>query len=81
MPAPFVATGKTSGSRAEGTYTSVIFPGPKGNLVFNAATIWWGDGLSEPPGYVRPRVYTEPHGPDPRVQHITRNLFERFVSG
>jgi hypothetical protein len=76
-----VATGKTSGSRAEGTYTSVLFPGPKGNHVFNAATIWWGDGLSEPPGYVRPKVYTDPQGPDPRVQRITRNLFERFVSG
>jgi len=74
-----VATGKTGGSREEGTYTSVLFPGPKGNLVFNAATIWWGDGLSEPPGYVRPRVYTEPRGPDRRVQQITRNLFARFA--
>lgn len=73
-----VATGKTSGAREPGTYTSVLFPGPKDNLVFNAATIWWGDGLSEPPGYVRPKVYTEPKGPDPRVQRITRNLFERM---
>lgn len=73
-----VATGKTGGSRSEGTYTSVIFPGVKGNFVFNAATIWWGDGLAEPPGYVRPRVYTEPKGPDPRVQQITRNLFRRL---
>lgn len=73
-----VATGKTGGSRTEGTHTSVIFPGPKGNQVFNAATIWWGDGLSEPPGYVRPKVYTEPKGPDPRVQRITKNLFDRF---
>jgi hypothetical protein len=82
-PAPIpgleiVATGKTSGSRAEGTYTSTLYPGPKGNLVFNAATIWWGDGLSEPPGYVRPKVYTEPQGPDARVQRITRNLLDRF---
>ncbi|MFN3651945.1 MAG: N,N-dimethylformamidase beta subunit family domain-containing protein [Armatimonadota bacterium] len=73
-----VSTGKTSGGREDGTYTSVLFPGAKGNLIFNAATIWWGDGLSEPPGYVRPKVYTEPKGPDPRVQRITRNLFERF---
>jgi hypothetical protein len=74
-----IATGKTSnGSRREGNYTSVLFPGPKGNLVFNAATIWWGDGLAEPPGYVRPKVYTEPEGPDARVQRITRNLFERL---
>ena len=27
---------------------------PKGNWVFNAATIWWSDGLSAPPGYLRP---------------------------
>ncbi len=73
-----VATGKTGGSRAEGTYTSVLFPAARGNLVFNAATIWWGDGLAEPPGYVRPKVYTEPKGPDARVQRITKNLFERF---
>jgi hypothetical protein len=74
-----VATGKTrNGGKQEGTYTSVLFPGKKGNLVFNAATIWWGDGLTEPPGYVRPKVYTEPKGPDARVQRITRNLFERM---
>jgi hypothetical protein len=73
-----VAEGKTGGTRSEGLYSSVLFPGPKGNLVFNASTIWWGDGLSEPPGYVRPKVYTEPLGPDPRVQRITRNLFGRM---
>lgn len=73
-----VATGTARSGTREGTYTSVIFPGPKNNLVFNAATIWWGDGLAEPPGYVRPKVYTEPLGPDPRVQRITRNLFDRM---
>jgi hypothetical protein len=73
-----VASGKTQSPRAEGTYTATIYPGPKGNFVFNAATIWWADGLSEPPGYVRPAVYTRPHGPDRRVQQITRNLLERM---
>lgn len=73
-----VATGPVTGGKGEGAYASVLFPGPRGNVVFNAATIWWGDGLSEPPGYVRPKVYTEPKGPDARVQRITRNLFERF---
>lgn len=66
------APGKPNG----GTYTATIYPGPKGNFVFNAATIWWADGLSEPPGYVRPQVYTSPKGPDPRVQQITRNLLD-----
>jgi hypothetical protein len=82
-PAPIpglevVASGTTKSPRGEGTYTATIYPGPKGNFVFNAATIWWGDGLAEPPGYVRPSVYTTPKGPDPRVQRITRNLFEKF---
>ena len=63
-----------------GQYTATIYPGPKGNFVFNASTIWWGDGLSEPPGYVRPIVYTEPKGPDPRVQQITRNIIDRMCA-
>jgi len=73
-----VASGPARTPKTEGTYTATIYPGPRGNFVFNAATIWWADGLSEPPGYVRPKAYTTPHGPDPRVQGITRNLFERF---
>src|SRR6185503_2340390 len=53
-------------------------PGLKSNFVFNAATCWWADGLSAPPGYVRPSVYTTPKGPDPRVQRITANVLERM---
>jgi hypothetical protein len=61
-------------------YTATIYPGPKGNLVFNAATIWWSDGLSEPPGYLRPSAHGgTPPGPDARVQRITTNLFRRFL--
>ena len=72
-----VASGPTQQAPGEpngGMYTSTVYPGPRNNFVFNAATIWWADGLSEPPGYVRPQVYTTPKGPDPRVQQITRNL-------
>jgi hypothetical protein len=72
-----VASGPTQRAPGEpngGTYTATIYPGPKGNFVFNAATIWWADGLSAPPGYVRPNAYIAPKGPDPRVQQITRNL-------
>jgi hypothetical protein len=87
-PAPIqgleiVASGKTQTSPGVlngGEYTSTLYQGPKGNIVFNAATIWWGDGLSEPPGYVRPSVYTSPQGPDQRLQTITRNLFDRMKS-
>jgi hypothetical protein len=83
-PAPIpglevVAEGETTNSsNVKGHYTATIYPGPKGNIVFNASTIWWGDGLSAPPGYVRPAVYTNPRGPDPRVQRITQNLLERM---
>lgn len=73
-----VATGTASTGGSEGTYAATVYPGPKGNIVFNAATIWWADGLAEPPGYVRPATYTEPQGPDPRVQRITRNILERM---
>jgi hypothetical protein len=68
------APGKPNGGR----YTATVYPGPKRNFIFNAATCWWGDGLSAPPGYVRPRVYTDPKGPDERVQRITRNILERM---
>ena len=61
-------------------FTATIYPGKKGNLVFNAATIWWSDGLSAPPGYLRPSAHGgTPPGPDERVQKITRNLFSRFL--
>ncbi|MBI4585937.1 MAG: hypothetical protein HY717_18155 [Planctomycetes bacterium] len=73
-----VASGKTRSPRGEGAYTATIYPGPKGNFVFNASSCWWADGLSEPPGYVRPSVYTTPKGPDPRVQRITANLLKRM---
>jgi hypothetical protein len=68
------APGKPNG----GQFTATVYPGPKDNIVFNAATCWWADGLSAPPGYVRPSVYTSPQGPDARVQRITRNILERM---
>jgi hypothetical protein len=87
-PAPIpgleiVATGPTQsapGKPNDGVYTGTVYYGPKGNVVFNAATCWWADGLSAPPGYVRPGVYTSPKGPDPRVQQMTANILKRFLS-
>jgi len=73
-----VATGTTKNGSREGKFTATIYPGPKRNFVFNASSCWWGDGLSEPPGYIRPSVYTTPRGPDPRAQRLTRNLLERM---
>lgn len=79
-----VASGKTrkapNSPKGEGVYAATIYPGPKNNFVFNAATCWWADALSEPPGYVRPRIYTEPKGPDSRAQRITANILDRIKS-
>lgn len=70
-----------SGGKPQGVdYTATLYPSPKGNLVFNAATIWWSDGLSAPPGYLRPTAHgSTPPGPDIRVQQMTKNLFARFA--
>jgi hypothetical protein len=76
-----VATGPTQvapGRPNGGVYAATIYPGPRGNFVFNASTCWWADGLSEPPGYVRPSVYTTPLGPDRRAQRITANALDRI---
>ena len=76
-----IAQGTTASGAGPGTYTSTLYPGPKGNLVFNAATCWWGDALSEPPGYVRPSAHgAQPQGPDYRVQVITKNLLRKLCS-
>jgi hypothetical protein len=70
-----------SGGTQEGQYTATIFPGPKENFVFNAATIYWPQGLANPPGHILPwSHWSRPHGPDPRVQQITRNLLERALA-
>jgi hypothetical protein len=62
-------------------YTATIFPGPKGNFVFNAATIFWAQGLSSPPGHMLPwSHWSRPQGPDERVQRITHNLLRRALA-
>jgi hypothetical protein len=86
-PAPIpgleiVATGPTQSAPGKpngGTYTATIYPGPKNNFVFNAATIWWADAQAAPPGYVRPSVYTTPKGPDARAQQMMRNVLGRIT--
>ena len=62
-------------------WTATIYPGPKGNFVFNASTIFWCQGLSSPPGHMLPwSHWSRPHGPDARVQRITKNLIDRAVA-
>jgi hypothetical protein len=77
-----VATGPTQNAPGKlngGIYTATVYPGPKGNFVFNASSCWWADALSAPPGYVRPAVYTTPQGPDARAQRITANVLARMM--
>jgi hypothetical protein len=63
-------------------WTATIYPGPKDNYVFNASTIFWAQGMSSPPGHTLPwSHWSRPHGPDARVQRITRNLLERAIHG
>jgi hypothetical protein len=78
-----VAGGRVwSGGVTPVSYTSTIFPGPKGNFVFNAATIFWSQAMSAPPGHMLPWSHgSRPHGPDARVQRITHNLLQRAIRG
>ncbi len=62
-------------------WCSTVYPGTKGNFVFSASTIFWAQGLSMPPGHTLPwSHWSRPHGPDARVQRITRNLLDRAIS-
>jgi hypothetical protein len=76
-----VSTGMTTDGQGHehGAYAATVYPGPRKNVVVNASTCWWADGLSEPPGYVRPNVYTQPKGVDPRAQRITANVLRKML--
>jgi hypothetical protein len=68
------------GKPAESVTSPVFRPGTKGNSVINASTIFWAQGLSSPPGHTLPwSHWSRPHGPDERVQTITRNLLRRAL--
>jgi hypothetical protein len=85
-PAPIeglqvVARGPVRAGGEPSEYTATLYRAPRGNWVFNAATIWWSEGLSSPPGHIpamSPNGRTL--GPDRRVQRITANLLERLVA-
>jgi len=69
------------GGQVPQKWTATIHPGPKGNFVFNASTIFWSQGLSSPPGHTLPwSHWSRPHGPDDRVRRITRNLLRRAIA-
>lgn len=61
-------------------WAATIYPGPRNNFIFNAATIWWAQALSKPPGHMPVwSHFSRPHGPDARVQRITQNLLRRAL--
>ncbi|MFN7289927.1 MAG: N,N-dimethylformamidase beta subunit family domain-containing protein, partial [Pirellula sp.] len=77
-----VATGTAwVGGETPQTWTATMYDGPKGNIVFNASTIFWVQGLSSPPGHTLPwSHWSRPHGPDPRVQAMTKNVLQRAIN-
>ncbi len=71
-----------AGGTSPAHWTATLFHGPKGNLVFNAATIFWSQGLASPPGHMLPwSHWTRPHGVDARVQRITANVLGKALVG
>ncbi len=63
-------------------WQATIYPGPKGNFVFQGSTIFWSQGLSHPPGHTLPwSHWSRPHGPDERVQQMTHNLLRKAIEG
>lgn len=74
-----VAEGTTiTAGGSESYYTATVYPGPKNNWVFNAATIFWSMGLAQPPGLIPPHSHHgRPPGVDERVQQITSNFLKR----
>lgn len=77
-----VAEGDLTPSPAElKRHAAVVYPCPKGNWVFNAGTIWWAEGLSQPPGHIPARVGNRAgtFGVLPAVQKITSNVLDRMI--
>lgn len=61
-------------------WTATLFEGPKKNVVFNAATIFWAQALGSPPGHMLPwSHWSRPHGPDHRAQKISENVLKRAL--
>ena len=56
IPGLEIVAGGTAwvGGQTPQNWTATIYPGPKGNFVFNASTIFWAQGLSSPPGHTLP---------------------------
>jgi N,N-dimethylformamidase beta subunit-like protein len=76
-----LASGKVHNRRGEEQspdFAATIYDGPRGNIIFNAATCWWSMLLSAPPGFVNPPEEDFARS-DPRVDRITRNLVDFMI--
>lgn len=62
-------------------HAAIVYPCPKGNWVFNAGTIWWSEGLSQPPGHIPAGHNTSMRtfGVNHHVQKITSNILNRMI--
>lgn len=78
MPGLEIVAGGPLSAPSKNLHAAVVYPGPKGNWVFNAGTIWWSEGLSNPPGHIpagesgqeeflRPGEYPAAHDPGGRT--------------
>ncbi len=77
-----VALGEVSAfwSSGPGIFGAIVYPGPRGNWVFNASTIWWSQALSEPPGHTRAASSeVRTYGTNTKVQSITANFLQRCL--
>ena len=68
----------SSGREQDDEYAASVYHGPRGNVVFNAATCWWRMVLATPPGFVNPPGKDFARA-DARVQRITKNLLSRMT--
>lgn len=62
-------------------HRAIVYPCSKGNWVFNAGTIWWPEGLSQPPGHIPARTSGRAgtFGVNPKQQRITKNILDRMI--
>jgi len=71
------------GSKDAAPYVATIYTTEGGSFVFNAGTCWWVQLLAKTPAYQHPmreREVIDFSRPDPRIQRMTLNLFEKAIA-
>lgn len=71
------------GSDNPQNWTATIYTAMKGNFVFNAGTCFWVQPLAKTPAYQHPMqkdLAVDFSTPDPRVQQMTANLFNKAIA-